>query len=70
MAYENANKQSSESLWDYYKKIEDENFHLKNQLNNANKKIKDLKIEKNAILKKYKPKNRKPKYRNNGKGGK
>lgn len=59
-----------QKAWEKYKKTEAENFHLKKQLINANKEIKSLKEEKRAILKKYKPKNRKPRYRNNGKGGK
>lgn len=70
MAYENINKQSAESVWDYCKRVEADNYHLKNQLSKKNKKIDELKKEKAAILRKYKPKKRKPRYRNNGKGGK
>ena len=59
-----------QKAWEYYKKLEDENYHLKRQLRNARDENRSLKKEKAAILKKYKPKNKKPKYRNNGKGGK
>ena len=62
---------SEQQLWDYYKAIEAENYHLKNQLQRKNKQIKTLKSQYSALLSKYKKltDNKKPKY-NNGRRNK
>lgn len=59
-------------MWEHYKAIEDENFHLKQQLRNKNKTISNMRASYSALNKKYKKltDNQKPKFRNNGKGGK
>ena len=57
-----------QKAWEHYKKIEAENFHLKNQLARKNKEIKELKHHNRALIQ-YKKNNeqRKERYRNNGK---
>lgn len=62
---------SDEMLWEHYKAIEAENYHLKNQLTRKNKENRALKKSYSALLSKYKKLNesRKPRY-NNGKRGK
>lgn len=61
-----------QELWEHYNRIEAENNHLKKQLKRKNKQISNLKASYTALNKKYKrfTENRKPQYRNNGKGGK
>ena len=61
-----------QQAWEHYKAIEDENFHLKRQLANKNKQIRGLKANYRALNDKYKRlvEARKPRFRNNGKGGK
>jgi len=61
-----------ERMWEYYKAIEAENHHLKNQLVNKNKELRALKHAYNALNKKYKKMTglQKPRFRNNGKAGK
>lgn len=56
-------------MWEHYKKIEAENYSLKNQLKNKNAIIKDWQKSYSALNKKYKLllNNRKPRFRNNGK---
>lgn len=54
-----------ERMWEHYKKIEAENFHLKQQLDHKNKEIKKLRKLVNR-----KQEQKKPRYCNNGKGGK
>lgn len=63
---------NEQSIWTYYKQIEAENYHLKKQLSHKNKEIKNLKrsIGYFKSLHKKAMENKKPKYRNNGKGGK
>ena len=58
-----------ERLYEHYKAIEDENFHLKRQLVNKNKQIRALKASYRALNDKYKKlvEQRKPRFRNNGK---
>ncbi|MEQ6355117.1 hypothetical protein ABNX05_10860 [Lysinibacillus sp. M3] len=57
---------TEQTVWEYYKKVEAENFHLKKQLVNKNKQIKHLK----RVISTWKGKfeklteNRKPKYKN------
>lgn len=63
---------NEQNIWTYYKQIEAENYHLKKQLSHKNKEIKN---QRNAItywknMYKKAMENKKPKYRNNGKGGK
>ena len=62
---------SDQLMYEHYKKIESENYHLKNQLQRKNKQIRTLKAEYGSLLTKYKKLNesRKPRY-NNGKRGK
>lgn len=59
-------------MHDHYAAIEDENFHLKRQLANKNKQIRALKASYRAINDKYKKlvEQRKPRFRNNNRGGK
>lgn len=61
-----------QQAWIHYKAIESENFHLKKQLQNKNKQLRALKASYRALNDKYKKLNesRKPRFRNNGKGGK
>lgn len=61
-----------ERMWEHYQKVEAENHHLKNQLDNRNKQIRQLKQSYNSLNTKYKKliENRKPRFRNNGKAGK
>lgn len=61
-----------ERMYEHYKSIEDENFHLKKQLQNKNKQLRALKASYRALNDKYRKLNesRKPRFRNNGKGGK
>lgn len=61
-----------QSIWEHYKAIESENYYLKRQLINKNKEINKLKFEVQAWRSKYKVsiKDRKQRYRNNGKAGK
>lgn len=58
-----------QEAWEHYKKIEAENYSLKNQLKNKNAIIKDWQKSYSALNKKYKLllDNRKPRFRNNGK---
>lgn len=57
---------TEQNVWEHYKKVEAENFHLKKQLVNKNRQIKQLK----RVISKLKDKfeklteNRKPKYKN------
>lgn len=57
---------NEQNAWEYYKKVEAENFHLKKQLVNKNRQIKHLK----RVISTWKTKfeklteNRKPKYKN------
>ena len=57
---------SDELMYEYYKAIQAENYHLKNQLQRKNKKVKALKSEYASLLSKYKKltDNKKPKYKN------
>ena len=59
-------------LWERYNAIEAENYHLKRQLTNKNNEIRSLKNEIKLWRNKYKGviKNKKLRYRNNGKAGK
>ena len=41
-------------MWDHFKSIESENYHLKNQLANKNREIKSLKKSYSALNMKYK----------------
>lgn len=61
-----------ERMYEYYKSIEDENHSLKKQLQRKIKQLKNLRYKYKQLMKKYKQatENRKPRYRNNGKGGK
>lgn len=54
-----------ERMYQHYKEIADENFHLKNQLDKKNKELKKLRRLVNR-----KQGQKKQRYRNNGKGGK
>lgn len=62
---------SEQQLWEHYKAIESENYHLKNQLQRKNKQVRTLKAEYASLLSKYKKltDNKKPKY-NNGRKNK
>jgi len=57
---------TEQNVWEHYKKVEAENFHLKKQLVNKNRQIKQLK----RVISQWKAKyeklmeNRKPKYKN------
>ncbi|QIC46183.1 hypothetical protein GAG94_03030 [Lysinibacillus sphaericus] len=57
---------TEQTVWEHYKKVEAENFHLKKQLVNKNRQIKQLK----RVISTWKTKfeklteNRKPKYKN------
>lgn len=59
-------------MFEHYKAIETENYHLKNQLKNKNNQISALKKQNSNLVKKIKKLNegKKPRYRNNGKAGK
>lgn len=61
-----------ERMYEHYKRIEDENYHLKKQLYRANKNTRYWKKKYFNLERKYKKvtDNQKPRYRNNGKGGK
>lgn len=61
-----------QQMWEHYNQIEAENFHLKKQLAKKNKEIKQLKHFIRVWKEKHQKltENRKPRYRNNGKGGK
>jgi hypothetical protein len=67
-----AQTEREQEVWEHYDKIESENYHLKNQLARKNREIKQLK----HFIRVWKNRcealtgNRKPRYRNNGKGGK
>ena len=53
----------------YYAALEDENYHLKMQLKKAHRIIRKQRKRAQARIDKEK-RNRKPRFRNNGKGGK
>ncbi|GEM_PF-1899403 len=57
---------NEQNAWGYYKNVEAENFHLKKQLVNKNKQIKQLKRVISTWKGKYEKltENRKPKYKN------
>lgn len=61
-----------ERLHNHYAAIESENFSLKRQLVSKNKQIGALKSSYKALNDKYKrfTEHRKPRFRNNGSGGK
>lgn len=61
-----------QETWEHYNKIEAENYHLKRQLTNKNKEIKNLKKSLGyfKMLLRKENENKKPRYRNNGKGRK
>lgn len=57
---------TEQNVWEHYKKVEAENFHLKKQLVNKNKQIKHFKRVISTWKSKYEKltENRKPKYKN------
>lgn len=59
-------------MYDHYKAIEAENYHLKNQLKNKNKENIKLRKQNANLVKKVCKQNqdKKPRFRNNGKAGK
>lgn len=59
-------------MYEHYKKIEAENYHLRNQLRNTNKENIALRKKNSNLIKKLKKsnENKKPRFRNNGKAGK
>lgn len=58
---------NEQNVWEFYKKVEAENYHLKNQLSRKNREIKRLKRIISVWKKKYEKvtENNKPKYKNN-----
>ena len=58
-----------ERLYEHYKAIEDENYHLKMQLKKAHRIIRKQRKREQARIEKDR-RNRKQRFRNNGKGGK
>lgn len=54
---------------EYYAALEDENYHLKMQLKKARRIIRKQRKREQARIDKER-RNRKPRFRNNGKGGK
>lgn len=61
-----------QAAWEHYAKVDAENYRLRKRLHNLEKDLKAEKKKFNGLLRKYKQqqKDRKPRYRNNGKGGK
>lgn len=57
---------TEQNVWEHCKKVEAENFHLKKQLVNKNRQIKQLKRVISTLKAKYEKliENRKPKYKN------
>lgn len=58
-----------QKAWEHYATIESENHHLKMQLKKANRIIRKQRKREQARIDKEK-RNRKQRFRNNGKGGK
>ncbi|KOS61569.1 hypothetical protein FJQ98_15900 [Lysinibacillus agricola] len=57
---------TEQNVWEHYKRVEAENFHLKKQLVNKNRQINQLKRVISQWKSKYEKlmENRKPKYKN------
>ncbi|MGE7840623.1 hypothetical protein ACQKNX_07520 [Lysinibacillus sp. NPDC093712] len=57
---------TEQNVWEHYKKVEAENFHLKKQLVNKNREMQKLKRVISVWKAKYEKltENRKPKYKN------